>query len=67
MRHNDDSPSSERFREIALILAQGVLRLHSHAALADGLTRPKDSENLSKSSQNRLAVPGETALTVHTG
>jgi len=52
----------QRFREIAGILAAGVLRLHARAALL-----PPNSEKTPNSEQDCLDVAAEIALTVHTG
>lgn len=66
MRPHDDPAAmtpDERLRELASILAAGVLRLRSRAAL------PADPgpENLPESGQDCLEVPAETVLSVHTG
>ena len=53
----------ERLREIAGILACGILRLRkAHETSATG--QPK---NLSDSDAERLEVSGETVLSVHNG
>ena len=56
----------DRRREIARILAAGVLRLHSRAALAvaPDATTQKNPED---SGQNCLEVPADPRLSVHTG
>jgi hypothetical protein len=70
--------ADERLREVASILAAGILRLHSRAALpADPLTlRPLPQgegwgegspKSLPESGPDRLEVPAETVLSVHTG
>jgi hypothetical protein len=55
----------QRLREIAGILAAGILRLHSRTALPPGQTpgpkKPADS------SLNDLEVPSETRLIGHSG
>ena len=70
MRPIDDSSflsPDERRIEVAGILAAGIVRLHSRAAL------PVDSEHLSArvvpedSGVLRLEVRKETVLSVHTG
>ncbi len=57
-----DDPSSltpdERFTEVARILAAGILRLYTRAAL---------SENPPESGSSGLEVPDETVLSVHNG
>jgi hypothetical protein len=81
MRPHDDPAAQtcdERLRELASILAAGVLRLRCRAALpADPLTfhpLPKGEgrgeggpKNLPESGQDRLEVSAETVLSVHTG
>jgi hypothetical protein len=67
MRSFDD-PSSmtpdERFSEIAAILADGVLRLHTRAALSAESSSPEKSQN---SASEGLEVSDETVLSVHRG
>lgn len=53
----------ERLREVATILAAGVLRLRQRAALPTDDAQKKPSEL----SAAGLEVPGETVLSVHTG
>ncbi|GIW80434.1 MAG: hypothetical protein KatS3mg105_2241 [Gemmatales bacterium] len=81
MRPHDDPAAltaDERLREVAAILAAGVLRLRSrNALLADPLTLhplPKGEgrgegapKNLPESVQDCLEIPAETVLSVHTG
>ena len=59
--HDLDSPADmspdQRLREIAAILARGVLRLHS----------PPSTENSPKSGDGRLEVADETVLSVTRG
>jgi hypothetical protein len=51
--------------EVARILAAGILRLRSRAALHPG--DDPSTVNSPKSGQDCLALPRETVLTVHTG
>ncbi len=62
MRPHDSTSLSpdERRRELAAILAQAILRLHSRGALSA-------PENLSKSEPADLELRPETRLTVPTG
>lgn len=53
----------ERLREVASILAIGVLRLRQRAALPTDDARKKPSELPAAG----LEVPDETVLSVHTG
>jgi len=53
----------ERFRELASILAIGVVRLRQRAALPTDDAR----KNLADSLAAGLEVPDETVLSVHTG
>ncbi len=53
-------PSDQRFREIAAILAAGLMRLRQRTALP---ALEKDPELPPQG----LEVPGETVLSVHTG
>jgi hypothetical protein len=53
----------ERLREVASILAAGVLRLRQRAALLADDAQTKSA----KSSAAGLEVPDETVLSVHTG
>jgi hypothetical protein len=55
--------SDERLREVAGILATGILRLRQRAALLSG----KRSENPESSSPDGLAIPRETRLSVRVG
>ena len=62
--NNPDLPTPEqRRREIASILATGILRLRARAALAPATGLGK-TEN---SAPNLLEVSDETRLSVHTG
>ncbi len=81
MRPHDDPAAmtaDERLREVASILAAGILRLRSRAALPDDcLTlRPLPEgegrgegapKNPPESGQDCLEVPGKTVLSIHTG
>ena len=64
MRPSDDdfllSPEA-RLRELAGILATGILRIRPQPAITPP---PNDSEN---SGSARLEVPDKTVLSVHTG
>jgi hypothetical protein len=57
----------ERLREVARILAAGVLRLHARAALPPAPAQLPGTQILLESSPNCLEVPSETRLSVHTG
>jgi hypothetical protein len=71
MLRNDEDVSvhldEQRLREVARILAAGILRLRARAAL------PPSSEHLPglqippESGPNCLELPPETGLSVHTG
>jgi hypothetical protein len=56
----------QRFREIARILAGGVLRLRARVALPPAVPPPVP-QILPESGPNCLEVPPETVLSVHTG
>jgi hypothetical protein len=67
MRLHDDSPplnADQQIREVAGILAAGILRLRARAALPGQLS---GGNNLPESSDNCLDVPVETVLSVHSG
>ena len=51
---------SNSLSEIAIILAQGVLRLHQRSML-------DQKQNIPESDEQGLEVPAETVLTVHNG
>ena len=57
----------ERFAEVASILAAGILRLHTRAALPDNSTEHFAAEKLAKSASPSLEVSDETVLSVHNG
>ena len=56
-----------RLREVARILAAGVLRLHARVALPADTGEVSSPKNPAKSSEDCLEVPRETVLSVHTG
>ena len=56
-------PPDERLRQVAAILATGILRLRQRAALLS----EKPPEILENSASNRLAIPPETRLSVPVG
>ena len=70
MRPFDDSlsmtPDERRFA-IAQILAAGILRLHTRAALPSASASSSDAENSENHGSPRLEVPDETVLSVHNG
>lgn len=69
MRPHDDPAAmtaDERLREVAAILAAGILRLRSRAALPD-LGKHSGPKNPPESGQDCLEVSGETVLSVHRG
>ena len=70
MRPFDDSLSmtpDERRAAIAKILAAGILRLHTRAALPPASGSSHDAENTENPGSPRLEVPDETVLSVHNG
>ncbi|WDI40472.1 hypothetical protein [Bremerella sp. P1] len=70
MRPFDDSISmtpDERRAAIAKILAAGILRLHTRAALPSASASSSDVKNTENPGSPRLEVPGETVLSVHNG
>jgi hypothetical protein len=70
-QHHDDHrnllPEDQRCREIADILAAGILRLRSRAALPTAVTASAAPEKPADSSPNGLEVPDKTRLSGHTG
>jgi hypothetical protein len=71
MRPTDD-PSSltpdERFTAVAGILATGVLRLHTRAALPENEPKPDQITDIpSQSGHACLDVSEKTVLSVHSG
>ncbi|MCX7702016.1 MAG: hypothetical protein N2039_14160 [Gemmataceae bacterium] len=70
MRPHDDPAAltpDERLRAVAAILAAGVLRLRSRAALPTDADQVRAPENLPETGPNCLEVPPQTVLSVHTG
>ena len=70
MRSTGDRSSitpEPRHSEVASILAAGVLRLHTRAAIPDDPEQFLASGNLAKTDSPGLEVPGETVLSVHNG
>jgi hypothetical protein len=57
----------ERRREVAAILAAGLLRLRARAALPTDPGQVPGPENLPETGPDCLEVPAETVLSVHTG
>jgi hypothetical protein len=66
-QQNDVLAPDVRLREVARILALGILRLHSRAALVAAADEPGVSENPAQNAQDCLEVSPATVLTVHTG
>jgi hypothetical protein len=68
MKHHDqrDMTENDRLREIARILAAGVLRLRARVALPPAVPPPAP-QILPETGPNCLEVPPETVLSVHTG
>ena len=66
-----EDPSSltpdERFAEMAGILAAGILRLHTRAALPEDVAEQSAPENPVETGSPGLEVPNETVLSVHSG
>jgi hypothetical protein len=67
--HHDPAAmtADERLHEVAAILAAGILRLRSRAALPTDPDQVSGPKNLPESGQGCLEVSGETVLTVHRG
>lgn len=59
--------AAERFRELAGILATGLLRLRDRAALAAVPGEHPAPENLSKTGNSCLELSEKTVLSVHGG
>lgn len=64
--HLAELTPDERFRELARLLAVGVLRLATPLVSVESPTRP-DTKTPSKSDTNELAVRGTKSVTVHGG
>jgi hypothetical protein len=58
---------ADRLREIAGLLAAGILRLRCRAALRSQQATTPGPENPPKNSLNELALSHETRLSVHEG
>jgi hypothetical protein len=70
MRPHDDPAAmtaDERLREVAAILAAGLLRLRDRSALPAEPGQVPGPENLPETGPDGLEVPAETVLSVHTG
>jgi hypothetical protein len=72
MQHHVDNEffaltPEKRRRQIARILAAGVLRLHARAALPGDPGDASSPKNPAQSGQDYLEVLPETVLSVHTG
>jgi hypothetical protein len=59
--------TAERFRELAGILAVGILRLRDRAALAADPGEHPAPENPEKTGDSCLELSGKTVLSVHGG
>uniref|UniRef100_A0A7C4QME0 Uncharacterized protein n=1 Tax=Schlesneria paludicola TaxID=360056 RepID=A0A7C4QME0_9PLAN len=59
--------ADERLREVAAILAAGLLRLRARSALPTDPGQVPGPENLPETGPDCLEVPSETVLSVHTG
>jgi hypothetical protein len=57
----------DRLREIAKLLAAGILRLRCRAALPSQPASTLDPKNLPENSLNDLEFSGDTRLSVHPG
>ena len=56
-------PAEERCREVAAILARGILRLRRNARIGGNIHAPESQDF----SENGLELPGETRLSVSDG
>jgi hypothetical protein len=63
----DLTTDTDRLREIADLLAAGVLRLRCRAALSSQQASTPAPENLPENSLNGLELSRETRLSVHPG
>jgi hypothetical protein len=59
--------ADERLRELAALLARGLLRLRDRRLLPDAASPHPLPEKTPESASNCLELPGETVLSVHTG
>ena len=57
----------QRLAEVASILAAGLLRLHTRAALSDNATDSSNAEKPAESGSPGLEVSDKTVLSVHNG
>ena len=57
----------QRLSEVAGILATGILRLHSRAALTDGESEDPAPKSVEDSASSCLELSAETVLSVHNG
>jgi hypothetical protein len=64
---NSDLTPQDRFREIAALLAVGVLRLRSRAATSADPDEHSAPENPQKTGDSCLELSAQTVLSVHTG
>jgi hypothetical protein len=70
LQHTDDAgilTDDDRLREIAGLLAAGILRLRCRAALPPAPANDPGPKNPPDSSLNCLEVPRESRLNVHMG
>jgi len=70
MRPSEDSDlltPDQRLSEVARILATGVLRLQSRAALPDNASEVPAQKNVEDSAPSCLELSAETVLSVHNG
>jgi hypothetical protein len=63
----DPTTDADRLREIAAVLAAGILRLRCRAALHSQKVAAPYAENLPENSLNDLELSRETRLSVHPG
>jgi hypothetical protein len=64
--HCSDLTPDERFRELARLLAVGILRLNTPALPLENAA-PPTTKTHSEFDTNELAVLGEKSVTVHAG
>jgi hypothetical protein len=67
--HDDSAPltSDQRLREVAAILAAGILRLHARATPPPDPVQVSAPKDPPESGHVSLEVQEETVLSVHTG